>query len=467
MHYVSTRGDAPSVDFEGVLLAGLAPDGGLYVPETWPSWSLNDLRAQQGRSYAEVATWVLAPFVAPTLSLGRLETLVREAYAGFSHAEVAPLRTLSHDTWLLELFHGPTLAFKDIALQLLGRIFDEVLQRRGERLTLLGATSGDTGPAAIEGCKGRDNIDVFILHPLGRTSEVQRRQMTTVHDPHVHNVAIEGTFDDAQAIVKAMFRDHATHEALQLGAVNSINWARVLAQIVYYVTSALALGAPDRKVRFVVPTGNFGDVFAGWCAQRMGLPIDRLVVASNENDILTRVLTTGVHALAEVVPTSSPSMDIQVSSNFERALFEACDRDGARVRGWFEKLNTDRSFTIDDRTRAALRASYDAGSLDQAGTLATIRTNYLHRGVLLDPHTAVGVGVAAQLPANEGVSTVVLATAHPSKFPDAVEAATGTRPKLPPHLADLFDREERYDVLPATVEAVKAYVSARARAAKS
>ncbi len=464
MRYLSTRGEASSLDFEGVLLAGLAPDGGLYLPETWPQLSPETLASLRGRPYADVAVEVMAPFVAPTIDRARLAELVQASYATFADPAVAPLRPLGADTWLLELFHGPTLAFKDVALQLLGRLFDEVLARRGARLTVVGATSGDTGSAAIEGCRGRDALDIFILHPHGRTSDVQRRQMTTVQDPNVFNIAIEGTFDDCQDMVKVLFRDAATRDALHLGAVNSINWARVLAQIVYYVTAWLSLPASDVAPTFVVPTGNFGDVFAGWCARQMGLPIASLVIATNTNDILSRTLSTGRYSMEGVSPTLSPSMDIQISSNFERALFEASRRDAARVRGWMEELGRTGSFTLDDGSWAALRDVFKAGRADDAQTLATIAQTWTSQGVLLDPHTAVGVYVAEHTQHAPGSQVVVLSTAHAAKFPDAVRQATGQHPPQPAHLADLFEREERYVVLPADVGVLREYLFKHARA---
>jgi threonine synthase len=455
VRYLSTRGLPAALDFEGVVLEGLAPDGGLYLPERWPA--LPPLDALRGLPYAEVAARVLTPFVGDAVAPEALLAMCRASYAGFAHPEVVPLRQLGDDLWLAELFHGPTLAFKDLALQLLGRLFDHALRRRGERVTVIGATSGDTGSAAIEGCRGRDMLEVFILHPLGRTSEIQRRQMTTVLDDNVHNVAVEGTFDDAQAIVKGLFNDPAARRDLRLVAVNSISWARVAAQIVYYVTSALAVGAPE--VDFVVPTGNFGDVLAGWCAARMGLGVGRLVVATNTNDILARTLTTGVYSVTGVVPTLSPSMDIQVSSNFERVLFEETGRDVARVAGWMDELRRTGRFQLDATTLARLRARFDAAAVSDAETLATIRAAWERHGLLLDPHTAVGLAAAART--RRGAPQVVLATAHAAKFPDAVRAATGQTPPLPPHLADLMTRPERYDVLSAELGAVEAYVRGR------
>lgn len=466
MRYVSTRGIAPAQDFAGVVLQGLAPDGGLYLPESWPQLSADTLRSLRGASYVDVAVAVMAPFVAPTMTEAELRTLCTDAYAAFRHPGVVPVVPLdaASDLHIVELFHGPTLAFKDVALQLLGHLFDHLLAAKGERVTVLGATSGDTGSAAIEGCRGRDAIDIFILHPEGRPSEVQRRQMTTVLDANVHNVAVQGTFDDCQDMVKAMFRDPKAREELRLTAVNSINWARVMAQIVYYVTTALHLGAPDRKVSFCVPTGNFGDIFAGWCAARMGLPIERLIIATNDNDILARTLATGRYGMAGVSPTLSPSMDIQVSSNFERLLFTLTDGDAAQVRTWMDALATEGGFTLDPTTLARLRAQFDAGTVDDAGTLAIIQTTWTQHHMLVDPHTAVGVGVAQRQPRTPGVPMAVLATAHPAKFPEAVEQATGQHPPLPEALADLYERPERATTLPNDRAVVEAWVRQRARA---
>ena len=466
MKYVSTRGEAPVLDFEGVVLAGLAEDGGLYLPVEWPTLSADTLRSFRGRTYVDVAVEVMAPFVAPSITRDELRTLCEGAYGGFAHAEVTPVVRLG-EMHLLELFHGPTLAFKDVALQLLGRMFDHLLTRRGERATVVGATSGDTGSAAIEGCRGRDALDIFILHPHGRTSEVQRRQMTTVADANVFNLAVEGTFDDCQDIVKAMFRDPQWRGPLNLTAVNSINWARVMAQIVYYVTASVALGAPDRELDFTVPTGNFGDVFAGWCARRMGVPVGRLIVATNTNDILARALETGSYRVDGVVPTLSPSMDIQLSSNFERLLFEASGRDAAAVRSWMAALRSDGGFELPAPVLDSMREVFGAHRVDDEGTLAVIGRVARELGQVVDPHTAVGIGAAEAVGARPGVPMVVLATAHAAKFPDAVETATGERPRLPEHLADLLDREERYDVVPADLQTVADYVAARSRVSGS
>jgi threonine synthase len=460
MRYLSTRGEAPPIDFAGAVLEGLAPDGGLYLPEVWPTLTPDQLRGLRGASYVEVALAVLTPLVGDAIPGPTLRDLCAAAWSRFDHGDVAPLTRLGDDLHVLELFHGPTLAFKDVALQLLGRLYGHLLATRGERRVVLGATSGDTGSAAIEGCRGLPGLDVFILHPAGRPSEVQRRQMTTVLDGNVHNAAVRGTFDDCQALVKALFRDPAARAELKLTAVNSISWARVAAQIVYYVTAALQLGAPDAEVDFTVPTGNFGDVFAGWCARRMGVPIRRLVIATNRNDLLERALRTGRYEVRGVHPTLSPSMDIQVSSNFERLLFEAGGRDPRRVVAWMDELARDGAFTVGDDVLASLRATFDAASVDDETTLAVMRNVYAEHGVLLDPHTAVGVG-AARARALPGAPMVVLATAHPAKFPEAVHAATGVHPALPPRLADLFDRPERFDRLDADVDALRRWIDAR------
>lgn len=458
MRYISTRGEAPILDFADVLLTGLARDGGLYLPETWPQL---DLAALKGKSYAEVAAAVMLPFVAGSIPDADFRKLVGEAYATFAHREVAPLRQLGPCDWLMELFHGPTLAFKDVALQLLGRLFDYELGRRGSRTLIVGATSGDTGSAAIEACRGSEAIDIFILHPLGRVSEVQRRQMTTVLDKNVHNIAIEGTFDDAQAMVKALFNDHSFRDRHSLSAINSINWARVMAQIVYYVTAALALGAPERRVSFSVPTGNFGDVFAGYAAKKMGVPIERLIVATNRNDILARFLASGEYRMDDVAPTMSPSMDIQVASNFERLLFDIFQRDGARVRASLDSLAQSRGFAVTPDELACARADFDGVRVDEAETLASMARVRAEAGFLIDPHGAVGVAAAYRREVDPDVPMVTLATAHPAKFGAAVAKATGEEPELPPRMADLLAREERYTVLPNDLAAVRAHIAAR------
>ena len=462
MRYISTRGDAPILEFDEVLLAGLAADGGLYVPETWPHFDADELRALRGLSYAETAIRIMTPFIGGRIEDTAFEGLVHDAYAAFDHAAVAPLRQLDANLWLMELFHGPTLAFKDIALQLLGRLFDHVLTRRGERVTIVGATSGDTGSAAIEACRDRDSIDVFILHPHGRVSEVQRRQMTTVTAANIHNIAVEGSFDDCQDLVKAMFADRGFRDELRLSAVNSINWARIMAQIVYYVQAAVALGAPDRPVGFAVPTGNFGNVYAGYAARQMGLPIAELVIGSNRNDILTRFIETGIMEMSDVEPSLSPSMDIQVSSNFERLLFDICGREGRAVMDTMLDFRRTGTLTVPQGGMKPIRALFDGYRMDDDQTLAAIASEYRAHGELMDPHTVIGVGAARAKTRYPATPVVALATAHPAKFPDAVERATGIRPALPDRLASLLTRDEQYAVQPNDLEAVKAHVRAGA-----
>jgi threonine synthase len=466
VRYISTRGEAPVLGFEDVLLAGLARDGGLYVPQDWPEFSEGEIDAFATRPYGEVALAIMKPFVAGAVADRDLAAMIADAYAGFDHPAVAPLRQLDADHWLLELFHGPTLAFKDVAMQVLARLTDHVLRRRGARATIVGATSGDTGGAAIEAFRGIDTVDVFILHPHGRVSEVQRRQMTTVPDGNIHNIALDGTFDDCQAVVKALFNHHDFRDRLSLAGVNSINWVRIMAQIVYYFTSAVALGAPSRAVSFTVPTGNFGDVFAGYAAKRMGLPVRRLVVATNVNDILARTIDTGRYEVGTVVPTSSPSMDIQVSSNFERLLFDASGRDAAAIRRLMQGLAQSGAFSLRQEELDAIRQVFEAGRTDEAATARRIAATLETTGVLADPHTAVGLDVAARVLAGGDAGTMItLSTAHPAKFPDAVERACGVRPGLPPRMADLFDRAERFTVLANDTAAVEAFIEGRARVA--
>jgi threonine synthase len=454
MRYVSTRGEAPELGFADVLLAGLATDGGLYVPTTWPA-----LTPGPAPDYAGRAVQVMAPFVAPDIDHATLDRLCRDAYATFRHDAVVPLVQIDHHQWVQELFHGPTLAFKDVALQLVGRLFDHVLGQRSQRVTIVGATSGDTGSAAIDGVKACANVDIVILYPHGRTSDVQRKQMTTVHSPNVRVVAVEGTFDDCQDLVKAMFADAEFRERMQLSAVNSINWARVMAQVVYYAVAADALGG---NVRFSVPTGNFGNVLAGWIARRMGAPIADFVVASNSNDILTRFVEHDDMTMRDVVPTLSPSMDIQVSSNFERLLFEMNGRNGGLTAEQLRRFRATGRLDVEPDQRAEfLDGSFRGAAFDDDATLAEIRRVHATSGMLLDPHTATGTAAARALAASapHDGPTVTLATAHPAKFPAAVHAATGVEPPLPAHLADLFDREERFDVLPNDLATIQRYVS--------
>ncbi len=456
MKYVSTRGAAPVVDFAGAMLGGLASDGGLYVPDSWPSLPSGLRRAAP---YAETAAAVIWPFV-DGIDRDALVSTCVDAYATFRHDAVCPLVQLSDDTWLLELFHGPTLAFKDVALQLVGRLMDDELGRRGERTSIVVATSGDTGSAAIEACRGRANLEIFVLHPAGRVSEVQRRQMTTVVEPNVHNIALEGTFDDCQDMVKALFADAAFREEHRLGALNSINWARVVAQVVYYVTSAISLGATEAQpVSFAVPTGNFGNVLSGWVAKQMGVPIHQLIIGSNRNDILTRVVNHGRMEIADVVPTMSPSMDIQISSNFERVLFELNGRDGGLTTEQMGVFRTTGRMALESDQLRDLQSTFTASSVDEQGTLDQIARTYAGSGVVVDPHTAVGLRAAHSIPRDVDIPVVALATAHPAKFPDAVDKAIGTRPALPEHLADLFERPERYAIVANDLSAVKAVIT--------
>jgi threonine synthase len=463
MRYISTRGDAPVLGFDDVLLAGLARDGGLYVPEAWPRLTPAEWKALAGLPYAEAALRVLRPFVGGAIADDDLAAMLDDSYRGFDHPAVAPLKQIGPNDWLLELFHGPTLAFKDYALQLVGRLFDHVLTKRRTRVTIVGATSGDTGSAAIEACRDRDAIDIFILYPHGRVSEVQRRQMTTVPSANVHNIAIEGTFDDCQDLVKAMFNDAAFRDQHQLSAVNSINWARIAAQIVYYAAAALRLGAPLRPVAFSVPTGNFGNVFAGYAAQRMGLPISRFVVGSNRNDILFRLLESGTMKMEGVEPTLSPSMDIQVSSNFERLLFELAGRNGKAVATMLKRFRKRRELKLSPARYARLTRQFVGARADDAETLAVMRRTYERTGELVDPHTAIGLAAASLQRGDPAVPMITVATAHPAKFPDAVARATGVRPALPPRLADLLQRPERLTVLPNDLRAVQEFVTGRVR----
>jgi threonine synthase len=465
VRYVSTRGEAPPLGFVEATLAGLARDGGLYVPAAWPRLDPQAIAGFAGRPYAEVAVEVMRPFVGDAIAESDLARMIREAYGGFRHPAVAPLTQLGVSDFVLELFHGPTLAFKDLAMQLLGRLMDHALAARGERTTIVVATSGDTGGAAVEAFRGRARTDLFVLFPQGRISDVQRRMMTTAGDDNVHALAIEGTFDDCQAIVKGMFNHHAFSDRVRLSGVNSINWARIVAQVVYYFTAAVALGSPHRKVAFTVPTGNFGDIYAGYVARSMGLPIDRLVIATNVNDILARTIATGTYDLRDVVPTSSPSMDIQVASNFERLLFEAYDRDGGAMRALMASLAQSQRFTLSAPALAGIRAVFSADRADEEETAAAIRTMLRETGHLVDPHTAVGIAVAEKEIRDRSVPMVVLGTAHAAKFPDAVEAACGVRPKLPEFLADLDRRPERVTALPVDQSAVERHILSRSRAA--
>ncbi len=466
MRHISTRGEAPALGFADVMLAGLARDGGLYVPEAWPRLERETILGFAGRPYAEVAVEVIRRFTEDSISDADLARMAREAYGNFRHSAVAPLTQLGVNTFALELFHGPTLAFKDLAMQLVARLMDHVLAARGERRTVVVATSGDTGGAAVEAFRDRHQVDVIVLFPQGRISDVQRRMMTTAEAANIHAVAIDGTFDDCQAIVKGLFNHAAFRERVRLSGVNSINWARIVAQTVYYFTAAVSLCAPYRKVAFTVPTGNFGDIYAGYVALRLGLPIDRLVIATNVNDILTRTLATGTYELREVVPTTSPSMDIQVSSNFERLLFDAYNRDGNAVRSLMGSLAQSRRFTLSARALSQIRALFTADRADEDEVAATMRTVLRETGNFVDPHTAVGIAVAEKELRDPTVPMVVLATAHAAKFPDAVEAACGVRPRLPEWLSDLDQRPERVTLLPVDQSAVERFVLATSRAAQ-
>ena len=458
MRYISTRGTAPILTFGQAMMTGLARDGGLYVPQVVPHLSKADFAALAGKSYEDIAFGVMKPFMGDTFSDDEFRELIAKAYAGFGHPARAPLKQLAPNHFLLELFHGPTLAFKDFAMQLIGQMMQAALAKTGERITIVGATSGDTGSAAMEAFRGLANVDVFILFPHGRVSDVQRRQMTTPVESNVHALAMDGSFDDAQARVKDMFNDFAFRDGVRLAGVNSINWARVLAQVVYYVSSALSLGAPHRPVSFTVPTGNFGDVFAGYIARSMGLPIDKLVIATNQNDILDRALRNGNYAMDGVKPSISPSMDIQISSNFERALFDAYGRDGAAVAGLMAQMK-DGGFQIADAALHSLRGTFASGRCLEDETLTTIARTLQQTGELLCPHGAVGVKVAEEHLGD--VPMITLATAHPAKFPDAVEQAVGLRPALPPRMADLFQRPERVTRVPNDLGALQSLVRER------
>jgi threonine synthase len=467
LHYISTRGQAPKLEFADVLLAGLARDGGLYMPASWPSIPAASIAGFAGKPFAEVAASLLLPFVGGALAAAEVNAITKAAYARFDHAAVTPLRQIDHRLWVLELFHGPTLAFKDLAMQVLARLMDHVLAARGGQVTLVAATSGDTGGAAIEAFRGSKRITAVVLFPQGRISQVQRRMMTTAGEENVHALAIEGTFDDCQALVKAMFNDLAFRDRQRLAAVNSINWVRIVAQLTYYFVAAAALGGPTRQIAFSVPTGNFGDVFAGYAAKAMGLPAQRLIIATNENDILQRAWSTGTYALADVVATSSPSMDIQVSSNFERFLFEASGRDAAFVRGKMAALQQSRAIEL-EAAAARYREAFIAERVDEAAVGDCIRRVKAESGYLLDPHSACAVVAARRRQASEPpeVAQIALATAHPAKFPDAIAAITGQRPALPPRLAALLSQPERVTTLPNDLGAVQRFVATCSDAAQ-
>jgi threonine synthase len=463
LRYISTRGAAPALSFSEVLLAGLARDGGLYVPETWPRLEAAEIRALRGLSYEEIARRVMRPFIGAEIADAELKAMIDAAYSSFRHQAVAPLKQLDDNLWLMEQFHGPTLAFKDLALQLVGRLYDHVLGKRGERVTIIGATSGDTGSAALEACRDRGAIDIFILHPKGRVSEVQRRQMTTIPSANVFNIAIDGSFDDCQDLVKAMFNDHAFRDRINMSAVNSINWARVMAQIVYYAVAAVALGAPDRRIGFAVPSGNFGNIFAGYVARQMGFDLAPLIVGANRNDILSRFFNSGRMEITAVTPSLSPSMDIQVSSNLERLLFDLFDRDGAKLAAAMTEFRKTGAFAAPAAGFARIKDLFRATALDDEGTVAKMRELYHATGELIDPHSAIGIHAGMLCRTDRETPIVALGTAHPAKFPDAVERATGIRPQLPAFLADLHQRPERVAGLPNDLRAVQDYVLAHRR----
>jgi threonine synthase len=456
--YISTRGSAPELEFEDVLLAGLASDGGLYVPEELPAFSLDEIRSWRDLPYSKLAFKIIKPFVAGAIDDATLQTMLDETYDGFGHKAVAPLAQVDNNEYVLELFQGPTLAFKDFALQLLGRLLDHVLTKRNEKAVIIGATSGDTGSAAIEGCKHSDHIDIFIMHPHNRVSEVQRKQMTTILDSNVYNLAVEGNFDDCQGMLKQCFADQNFLKGeRRLVAVNSINWARIMAQIVYYFYASLNLGGPDREMAFSVPTGNFGDIFAGYLAKKMGLPISQLIVATNQNDILHRTISQNKYEKHPLAHTLSPSMDIVVSSNFERLLFDAYGRNGASLAALMDKMNSE-TVELDESNMAKVRELFDSYAVDDDITCETIARVYEETGYLLDPHTAIGVKAARECRRDSKVPMITLGTAHPVKFTDAIEKAGLKTPELPHHLQDLFEREEQFDVIPNELSRLQSYV---------
>ena len=457
MKYISTRGDAQALDFEEAVLAGLASDGGLYVPEELPKFDAEQIASWSSLSYPELAFEIMHPFIGDTLPVDEQKRLIEETYAEFRHSAIAPLIQMDHELWILELFHGPTLAFKDFALQFLGRLLDYILEKRGQKVVILGATSGDTGSAAIEGCRHCENVDIFILHPHNRVSDVQRRQMTTILEDNVFNLAIEGSFDDCQNIVKAAFADQGfLPEGRQLVAVNSINWARIMAQIVYYFYAGLALGAPAREISFAVPTGNFGDVFAGYLAKNMGLPIERLIIATNSNDILHRSLSANDYSKGELIQSLSPSMDIMISSNYERLLFDLYDRDGAKLKSVMEEFNKGAAIQLPEQALDSARALFSSARIDDEQTIAAIAERFESTGYLMDPHTAIGFEAGQQAQKDVSGPMVCLSTAHPVKFAEAVErSGVDTKADLPHHLKDLMQRAERYKVLHNSLASVQ------------
>jgi threonine synthase len=467
MRYISTRGQAPALNFEDVLLTGLATDGGLYVPENLPRFTQEEIASWAGLPYHELAFNVMRPFVAGSINYADFKRILKETYEVFEHQSIAPLRQLGANEWVLELFHGPTLAFKDFALQLLGRLLDHFLLKRGERVVIMGATSGDTGSAAIEGCKHCENVDIFILHPHNRVSEVQRRQMTTIKGDNIHNIAVEGNFDDCQEMVKNSFADQGFLKGTRLVAVNSINWARIMAQIVYYFHAALQLGGPARSMAFSVPTGNFGDIFAGYLARNMGLPISQLIVATNRNDILHRFMSGNQYAKDTLHASLSPSMDIMVSSNFERLLFDMHGRNGLAVAQLMAEFRQSGTLSVEEERWTETRRLFDSLAVDDEATCATITEVYRNTGELLDPHTAIGVRAARECRRSMSLPMITLGTAHPVKFPEAViKADVDVEPALPPHLLDLFEREERFTVLANDLHSIQSFVAAHGNRGK-
>ncbi len=468
MKYISTRGEAPSLSFEDVVLTGLASDGGLYLPETLPSFSKQEIASWAGLSYQQLAFKIIAPFIDGEIPDADLEQLISASYTtesgkGFRHSAIAPLVQTGHNEWVLELFQGPTLAFKDFALQFLGHLLDYVLKKRDQKVVIMGATSGDTGSAAIEGCRDCENVDIFILHPYQRVSDVQRKQMTSVLEKNVHNIALKGNFDDCQNLVKASFADQSfLPEGRQLVAVNSINWARIMAQIVYYFYAALSLGGPHRAVSFSVPTGNFGDILAGYLAKSMGLPVEQLVIATNSNDILHRCISDNDHSLQELVHSLSPSMDILVSSNFERMLFDLHDRDGAKIKSLMEHFKQSGELNLSEAVLKNARALFSSHRVNDDQTVALIRSVFEQTEYLLDPHTAIGVQAARKTRRSSATPMICLATAHPAKFPEAVKQAGQQQdPALPHHMQDLFEREERYQVIEKDLAKVQSFIQAQ------
>ena len=462
LKYVSTRSEAPDLKFEDVLLTGLGRDGGLYVPRFWPKFSKKEIQDLRGLNYAEVATRIIYPFIGNAIPKKIFDEIVNQTYSRFNHNAIAPIKQIAPNQWVAELFHGPTLAFKDYPLQLVGRLFDYILEKHNKKVTIIGATSGDTGSAAIEACRDRNSIKIFILHPEGRVSEVQRRQMTTATSNNIFNIALRGTFDDCQNMVKALFADEEFRKNYDLSAVNSINWARIMGQIVYYFWTAVSLGAPDRKFIFAVPTGNFGNVYAGYAAKKMGLPIEKLIIGSNQNDILTRFFssknTSGTMTMAPVIPTSSPSMDIQISSNFERLIFDYYDRDGMAVAKALKEFRSNKTVNFGSDCWKKMCKLFEGFSFSDAEVKTAIENLHKNTGELLDPHSIIGVLAGQRGHADPENIMIALATAHPAKFPTTVEGATGIKPQLPADLIDLFKRKENFDILPNNIDDIRGYI---------